>query len=84
MVPKIFHGEKKKGRFSKDTEFFQDEPTQEKITKFYEGNIITHASILSKTAAFYDPQDIEHKRQHQQYGQKSHKWRDSAIISLVL
>ena len=35
MTPKIFHGEKKKGRYTKDTEFFEGEVTLENITKFY-------------------------------------------------
>ena len=35
MTPKIFHGEKKKGRFTKETMFFEDEATLENITKFY-------------------------------------------------
>ena len=35
MTPKIFHGEKKKGRFTKDTIFFKDEVTLENIKKFY-------------------------------------------------
>ena len=55
MTPKIFHGEKKKGRFTKDTQFFEDEATLENITRFYKGKVITHATILSKTAALYDP-----------------------------
>ena len=46
MTPKIFHGEKKKGRFTKDTQFFEAEATLENITKFYEGKVITHATIL--------------------------------------
>ena len=36
MTPKIFYGEKKKGRFTKETVFFKDEVTLENITKFYE------------------------------------------------
>ena len=55
MTPKIFHGEKKKGRFTRDTTFFEDEVTLENITKFYEDKKITHATILSKTASLYDP-----------------------------
>ena len=55
MTPKIFHGEKKKGRFTKDTQFFEAEATLENIMKFYEGKVITHATILSKTAALNDP-----------------------------
>ena len=55
MTPKIFHGEKKEGRFTKETKFFEGEATLENITKFYEGEVITHATILSKTAALYDP-----------------------------
>merc|ERR1711872_733119 len=54
-TPKIFHGEKKKGRFTPDTVFFTDEVTIENINKFYEDKIITHELILSKTAALYDP-----------------------------
>merc|ERR1712163_21863 len=50
-TPKIFHGEKKKGRFTPDTVFFTDEVTIENINKFYEDKIITHELILSKTAA---------------------------------
>ena len=42
-------------RFTKETEFFEDEATLENITKFYEGKVITHKTILSKTAAVYDP-----------------------------
>ena len=55
MTPKIFHGEKKKGRFTKDTIFFKDEITLENITKFYEDKRITHETILSKTSSLYDP-----------------------------
>ena len=36
MTSKIFHGEKKKGKFTKDTRFFENEATLENITKFYE------------------------------------------------
>ena len=55
MMPKIFYGQKKKGRFTKETVFFEDEVTLENITKFYENKKITHATILSKTASLYDP-----------------------------
>ena len=55
MTPKIFHGEKKKGRFTPETIFFKGEVTMENITKFYEGRSITHATILSKTMSLYDP-----------------------------
>ena len=55
MTLEIFHGEKKKGRFTKETKFFEGEATLENITKFYEGKVITHKTILSKTAALYDP-----------------------------
>ena len=55
MTPKIFHGEKKKGRFTKDTIFFKNEVTLENITRFYEDKRITHETILSKTASLYDP-----------------------------
>ena len=44
MTQKIFHGEKKKGRFTKETTFFEDEVTKENITKFYENKKITHAT----------------------------------------
>ena len=55
MIPKIFHGEKKKGRFTKGTIFFKDKTTLENIRKFYKGKRITHETILSKTASLYDP-----------------------------
>ena len=55
MIPKIFHGEKKKGRFTRGTVFFKDEATLENINKFYAGKRITHETILSKTASLYDP-----------------------------
>ena len=55
MTPKIFHGEKKKGRFTKETVFYKDEVTLENIKKFYENKKITHETILSKTASLYDP-----------------------------
>ena len=55
MTPKIFHGDKKKGRFTRETTFFEGEVTLENITKFYENKKITHATILSKTASLYDP-----------------------------
>merc|ERR1711873_385666 len=55
MTPKIFHGKKKKGRFTNDTIFFKDEVTLENITKFYEDKKITHETILSKMASLYDP-----------------------------
>ena len=55
MTPKIFIGNKKKGRFTKDTKFFEGEATVENITKFFQGEVITHATILSKTAALYNP-----------------------------
>ena len=55
MIPKIFHGEKKKGRFTKGTVFFDNKTTLENIKKFYEGKKITHETILSKTASLYDP-----------------------------
>ena len=45
MTPKIFRGEKKKGRFTKETTFFEGEVTLENITKFYENKKITHATI---------------------------------------
>ena len=54
MTPKIFHGEKKKGRFTKETVFFEDEVTLENITNFYKDKSITHGTVLSKTASFYD------------------------------
>ena len=38
MVPKIFHGEKKKGRYTKDTVFFKNKTTLENLRKFYEDN----------------------------------------------
>ena len=52
---KIFHGEKKKGRFTPDTVFFEGDTTMENINDFYEDKIITHEIILSKTASLYDP-----------------------------
>ena len=55
MIPKIFHGEKKKGRFTKGTIFFKDKTTLENIRKFYNGKRITHETVLSKTASLYDP-----------------------------
>ena len=55
MTPKIFHGEKKKGRFTKETVFFKDEVTLENITKFYKDKSSTHATVLSKIASLYDP-----------------------------
>ena len=55
MVPKIFHGEKKKGKYTKETIFFKDEVTLENIKKFYKGIRVTHETILSKTASLYDP-----------------------------
>ena len=55
MTPKFFHGEKKKGRFTQETTFLEDEVTLENITKFYKNKKITHATILSKTASLYDP-----------------------------
>ena len=51
MTPKIFHGEKKKGRFTPET----GEVNMENIINFYKGKSITHATILSKTASLYDP-----------------------------
>merc|ERR1712131_356324 len=54
-LPKIFHGEKKKGKFTPGTVFFREEGSLENITKFYEDKVITHELILSKTAALYDP-----------------------------
>ena len=50
-----FHGEKKKGRFTKGTIFFKDKTTLENIRNFYKGKRITHETILSKTASLYDP-----------------------------
>ena len=55
ITPKIFHGEKKKGRFTPDTVFFEGETTLENITDFYKDKSITHAIILSKIASLYDP-----------------------------
>ena len=55
MTPKIFQGDKKKGRFTKETVFYKDEVTLENIKKFYENKKITHETILSKTASLYDP-----------------------------
>ena len=52
MTPKIFHGEKKKGRFTPETIFFEGEVTMENITK---GRSIAHATIFSKTMSLYDP-----------------------------
>merc|ERR1712240_930919 len=54
-TPKIFHGEKKKARFTPDTVFFTDDTTLENIHNFYEDKIVTHELILSKTASLYDP-----------------------------
>ena len=54
-TPKIFHGEKKKGRFTPDTVFFEGDTTLENISDFYKDKIITHEVILSKTASLYDP-----------------------------
>ena len=51
MIPKIFHGEKKKGKFTKDTIFFEGKPTLDNIKNFYAGKRITHETILSKTAS---------------------------------
>ena len=55
MTPKLFIGNKKKGRFTKDTKFFDGEATLENIMKFFQREVITRATILSKTAALYDP-----------------------------
>ena len=55
MTLKNYHGEKKKGRFTKETVFFEDEVTLENITKFYKDKKITQATVLSKTASLYDP-----------------------------
>merc|ERR1711872_894846 len=54
-LPKIFHGEKKKGKFTPETVFFNKEASLENITEFYEDQAITHELVLSKTAALYDP-----------------------------
>ena len=37
MIPKIFHGEMKKGMFTKGTIFFKDKTTLENIRNFYKG-----------------------------------------------
>ena len=55
MTPKIYIGNKKKGRFTKDTKILEDEVTIENLTNFFAKETITHAVILSKTAALYDP-----------------------------
>ena len=55
MTPKIFHGEKKKGRFTPETVFFEGEVNMDIIINFYKDKSITHATILSKTASLYDP-----------------------------
>ena len=55
MIPKIFHGERKKGKFTKDTIFFEGKPTLDNIKNFYAGKRITHETIISKTASLYDP-----------------------------
>ena len=44
-TPKIFHGEKKKGRFTPDTVFFEGDITIENINDFYEDKILTHELI---------------------------------------
>ena len=66
LTPKIFHGEKKKERFTRETIFFKGEVTLKNITKFYEDKRITHATILSKTASLYDP--IGFAAPHKTYG----------------
>ena len=55
VVPKISIGNKNKGRFTKDTVFFKDDISLERIKKFYEGTVINLEVILSKTAVLYDP-----------------------------
>ena len=55
MTPKIFIGNKKKGRFTKETRIFEDEVTIGNLTNFFAKETITHAVIFSKTAALYDP-----------------------------
>ena len=50
MTPKIFHGEKKKGRYTKDIEFFEGE-----VTSSIKKKKITQKTILSKTASLFDP-----------------------------
>ena len=55
MTPKIFIGKKKKGKYSDDTRFFTGEVSVKNLIKFFEGEVISHEVILSKTAALYDP-----------------------------
>ena len=59
MTPTIFVGKKKKGKFSNNTRFFTEEVSIENLTKFFEGEVISHEVILSKTAALYDPLGFE-------------------------
>ena len=35
--------------------FFKEEVSIENLTKFFEGEVISHETILFKTAALYDP-----------------------------
>ena len=46
---------KRKGRFTPDTKFFEEETSIEDIQRFFEGEKITHDMILSRTAALYHP-----------------------------
>ena len=55
MTPTVFIGYKKKGKFSKETRFFKEDVSLENLTKFFKGEVISHETILSKTAALYDP-----------------------------
>merc|ERR1712198_818873 len=51
-TPKIFHGEKKKGRFTPDTVFFEGDITMENINDFYDDKIIKVIDILQCCIAF--------------------------------
>ena len=55
IIPKLFIGEKKKGRYTPETKFFKGKTSIEAIQRFFEGEKITHAKILSRPAALYDP-----------------------------
>ena len=54
-TPTLFIGEKNKGKYTKDTIFFEGEASVSYIKDFYSNTVISYEMILSKTAAFYDP-----------------------------
>ena len=55
MVPRIFKGAKKKGKYKKGSEVLRADPSIEEIREFYANYGVTLEHLVSRIAAHYDP-----------------------------